>query len=78
MGALDVDIDARNCDWPRASIWDIPIDVDQCLASVAARSGDDGRYREAVARFLTLPAARAMLPAMRVEFVGRELYEGRV
>lgn len=52
--------DIRNEDWLRTMGWDLPTDLDGFLNAC-------GRTAEQVRHFLTLPAAEAMPPALRVQ-----------
>ena len=62
----NLDEDLRNADWTKRT-WDLPDTLEGLLAVITPYGGDE---EEALARFLRLPAARAMPEGLRVEVEG--------
>ena len=62
----NIDEDLRNADWTKRT-WDLPDTLEGLLAVITPYGGDE---EEALARFLRLPAARAMPEGLRVEVEG--------
>lgn len=61
-----IDRDLEHADWLRGRSWSLPLDVDELLEIIGTKKSD-------VAKFMKLPAARAMPQEVRHELIRRKL-----
>ena len=61
-----IDRDLEHADWLRGRSWSLPSDVDELLEIIGTKKSD-------VAKFMKLPAARAMPQEVRQELIRRKL-----